>query len=90
MGLPQAILKNDNCLVRIICGGSLNIIVLYNLMNKNIIDLWLFWIAIAGVMYLGHFLMDGYKPLTAYALLGFASGIVAAVTVTIVSFRNRG
>jgi len=46
------------------------------------LSLWINWLAIAGLMKLGHYLMDGYKPLTAFALLIAASGLIAAIIVT--------
>jgi len=47
------------------------------------LSLWLKWIIIAALMAGGHYLMDGYKTLTAVALLVAVSGVIAAIIVTI-------
>ena len=44
---------------------------------------FLHWILIAGLMKLGHTLMSGYLPITAYALLASVSALIAALIVTI-------
>jgi len=47
------------------------------------LSLWIHWLVIAGLMKLGHYLMDGYKPLTAWALLVAAGAIISAIWITI-------
>ena len=47
------------------------------------LSLWVNWLIIAGLMKLGHYLMNGYKPLTAFALLVAISGLIAALLITV-------
>lgn len=47
------------------------------------ITYFFYWMIIAGLMKLGHTLMDGYLPITAYALLFSVSALIAALIVTI-------
>ena len=47
------------------------------------LSLWINWLVVAGLMKLGHYLMDGYKPLTALALLVAVSGLIAAIIITV-------
>ena len=47
------------------------------------LSLWVNWLIVAGLMELGHYLMNGYKPLTAFALLVATSGLIASIVITV-------
>lgn len=47
------------------------------------LSLWINWLIIAGLMECGHYLMNGYEPLTAFALLVAVSGLIASVVTTV-------